>query len=67
MTAFMLGCFVAYGQVVSKLWIEDGRFAWSSHLNGVCACIAAVGLVISLLWIILAKGSKALPAFCHCT
>jgi len=58
MTAFLFGCFVAYGNVASRLWCHN-RYLWQSQLNGVAACVAAIAFSLSVMWIAMAKGSKA--------
>lgn len=58
LTAFLIGCFTAYGSVAAMLF---NRGAWRPTVgtNTICFLITLVGIVISLLWIMMAKGSKA--------
>lgn len=56
LTAFLLGCFTAYGSVASSLLKEGSNFV---EMNAICFLITLVGIVISMIWIMMAKGSKA--------
>lgn len=57
LTAFLIGCFTAYGSIVLRLF-KDGE--WLSPVaNIICFLVTLVGIVISLIWIMMAKGSKA--------
>lgn len=58
LTAFLLGCFTAYGFWVNKFWSCVG-FKFSVLINAVCFAVSLVGVAISILWICLAKGAKA--------
>ena len=58
LTAFLLGCFTAYGTVALKMF-SGHEFAYSRFLNLGSFLIALVGIVMSLFWIMMAKGSKA--------
>lgn len=58
MTAFLLGCFTAYGGWIGIAVKERGAMPFVVG-NGVGFCIALIGIVCSLLWIMMAKGSKA--------
>lgn len=59
LTAFLLGCFTAYGSVASTLFSKNCVWRPTSGINTICFLITLVGIVISLLWIMMAKGSKA--------
>ena len=59
MTAFLLGCFTAYGNVVSLLFDKDHHFAYTWYANVAAFGVTLIGIVISLFWIMMAKGSKA--------
>lgn len=58
LTAFLLGCYTAYGFWVNKFW-ACGGFEFSALINAVCFVVSLVGIAISILWICLAKGAKA--------
>lgn len=66
LTAFLIGCFTAYGSVASMLF-KDGVWNPSQKVNVVCFLVTLVGIVISLLWIMMAKGSKAWYELYECT
>ena len=57
LTAFLLGCFTAYGSIVLRFF-KDGE-GLSLATNTICFLVTLVGIVISLIWIMMAKGSKA--------
>ena len=58
MTAFMLGCFAAYGGWMSIALGKDYTVSFSFG-NGIAFYMALIGIVVSSLWIMMAKGSKA--------
>lgn len=58
MTAFMLGCFTAYGGWMSIVLDKDSKVFFALG-NGIAFYITLIGIVMSLLWIMMAKGSKA--------
>ena len=57
LTAFMLGCFTAYGTVLKS--IAENHLPTSFALNFIALVISIVGVIVSLFWILMAKGSKA--------
>ena len=57
LTAFMLGCFTAYGTVLKSL--AGNHLPTSFSLNFIALVISMVGVIVSLFWILMAKGSKA--------
>ena len=59
MTAFLLGCFTAYGVVASYLFDDEHQFLYSWFANAAAFFVTLVGIVVSLFWIMMAKGSKA--------
>ena len=59
LTAFLLGCFTAYGAVCSLMLDEHHKFAYSWYVNFSAFSVSLVGVVVSLFWIMMAKGSKA--------
>ena len=59
LTAFLLGCFTAYGSVCSLFMDESNTFVYSGYVNSAAFGVSLVGVVVSLFWIMMAKGSKA--------
>lgn len=57
LTAFMLGCFTAYGTVLKSF--AKTNLLTSFALNFLALAISMVGIIVSLFWILMAKGSKA--------
>ncbi len=58
MTAFMLGCFTAYGGWMAIALDKDSKVSFVLG-NGIAFYVALIGIVMSLLWVMMAKGSKA--------
>jgi hypothetical protein len=58
LTAFLLGCFTAYGFVID-LCIHEGHYIFSVYKNIIAFGVTLVGITISCIWIMMAKGSKA--------
>ena len=59
LTAFLLGCFTAYGSVCSLFMNESNAFVYSGYVNSDAFGVSLVGVVVSLFLIMMAKGSKA--------
>lgn len=58
LTAFLLGCFTAYGSLASLL-LKGGTALPFEVVNAICFLVTLVGIVVSMVWIMMAKGSKA--------
>jgi len=61
LTAFLLGCFAAYGLIVPQLLelLSDVNNQAFLILNIVAFAVSLIGVVFSILWIKMGKGSKA--------
>lgn len=59
LTAFLLGCFAAYGATIAFFMDEYHMFVYKWYVNSVAFGVTLIGIIVSLLWIMMAKGSKA--------
>lgn len=59
LTAFLLGCFTAYGAACSLLIDEHHKLVYAWYVNIAAFGVSLVGVIVALFWIMMAKGSKA--------